>query len=223
MPTLSLADEFFLVNHDRRGKPLIRRELLGGGLAAALLAELVMQRRAGMRDGRVTVLAAQDRGDEADEADPADRADEATDFMLRSVAGQATSYPIRTWVDNLDDTAYELIARRVTERGIVRRVRTRRLLGAARERFPAATREAVGPLVSLDEVIEDPERADVQRALLVTMVAATGAEHALASEPDRDRVRAAVARLAESLPADLAELLAGFDEAITARLLSIRR
>jgi len=212
MPSFPLADEFFLINHnDLTGKPLIRRDLLGLGLVVALLAELIIEGRVGMRDGRVVML------------DRAGNGDDATDFVIASLAAQWSNYPVRTWTDNLDDTAYELVARRLVERGTVRRVQARRLLGSRKDVFLAARREAVQPLLLLDGVIKNPEEADVQRALLVTMVAATGVEHALATLPDRDRVRAAVTELSAGLSTELTELVAGFEEAITARLLSIRR
>lgn len=212
MQKFPLADEFFLINHnDLTGKPVIRRDLLNLGLVVALLAELIMDGRVGMREGRATVL------------DETGHGDNATDFIIASLAAQWSTYPVRTWTDNLDDTAYELVARRLVERGTVRRVRTRQLLGSRKDIFLTAKREAVQPLLLMEAMIKNPEDADVQGALLLTMVATAGAEHVLASLPDRDRVRAAVTELSASLSAELTELIAGFEEAITARLLSIRR
>ena len=212
MSNFPLADEFFLINHnDLTGRPLIRRDLLGLGLVVALLAELIVEGRVGIREGRVIVL------------DKASHGDDASDFIITGLAAQWSNYPVRTWTDNLDDTAYELVARRLVERGTVQRGRTRRLFGPRKDVFLPAKREAVQPLLLLDSAIKNPEEADVQRALLITMVAATGAEHVLASLPDRDRVRTAVTELSASLSAELTELVAGFEEAITARLLSIRR
>lgn len=212
MPTFPLADEFFLINHDDlNGKPLLRRDLLGSGLVVALLAELIMQDRAALREGRVTVLDREAHGDDA------------TDFVIDSLEMQRSAHSVRVWTDNLDDTAYELVARRLVARGVVRRVRPRRLLGTRKEHFPSVHRDAVQPLVSLNEVIENPGQADAQQALLVAMMAATGAERVLANEPDRDRINTAVARLVGRLPAELAQLLTGLEEAIAARLLSVRR
>lgn len=133
MPSFPLADEFFLINHDLTGKPLIRRDLLGLGLVVALLAELIMEGRVGMRDGRVVVL------------DRAGNGDDATDFIIASLAAQWSNYPVRTWTDNLDDTAYELVARRLVERGTVRRVQARRLLGSRKDVFLAARRRRSSP------------------------------------------------------------------------------
>ncbi len=213
MSNFPLADEFFLINHnDLTGKPLIRRDLLGLGLVVALLAELIMEGRVGMREDRVLLLDQTRHGD-----------DDATDFIIASLAAQWSNYPVRTWTDNLDDTAYELVARRLVERGTVRRVRPRGMLGSRKEVFLPAKREAVHPVLLLDGVIKNPERADAQRALLVTMAAVVGAEKALVNQPDPDRVRAAVTELSAGLSAELTELVAGFEEAITARLLSIRR
>lgn len=212
MQKLRLADEFFLINHDHlTGRPAIRRDLLGSGLVAALLAELVIDGRLAMDEGRVSVL------------DPSSHGDDATDFLVTTLSAQRACHPVRTWTENLDDTAYELIARRLVERDTVHRVRPRRLLGPRRDLFPAAKREAVEPLLRLDAVIRNPIGADVHRAVSVVLVVAAGAEHVLATDLDRDRVRTGVAELANGLPADLKELVGGFEAAVAALLLSIRR
>jgi Golgi phosphoprotein 3 (GPP34) len=212
MQNLRLADEFFLINHDHRnGKPLIRRDLLGAGLVAALLAELIIDGRLAMDDGRVTVL------------DRCSHCDNATDFMVTSIAAQQATYPVRTWTDNLDDTAYELTARRLIECGTVWRVRPRRLLGPRRDLFPAVRRASVESLLRLNAVIKNPAGADIHRAASVVLIATAGADHLLATDLDREQLRTGVAELTNSLPADLKELVAGFEAAVAARLLTIQR
>ncbi len=212
MQNFRLADDFFLINHDHRnGKPLVRRDLLGAGLVAALLAELIIDGRLAMDDGRVTVL------------DSCRHDDHATDFMVASIAAQQTAYPVRTWTDNLDDTAYELTARRLIECGTVRRVRPRRLLGPRRDLFPTAKRTSVESLLRLNAVIGNPAGADIHGATSVVLIAASGANHLLAPHLDREQLQTAVAQLMKRLSADLKELVAGFEAAVTARLLTIQR
>jgi hypothetical protein len=212
MHNFRLADEFFLINHDHRnGKPLIRRDLLGAGLVAALLAELIIDGRLAMDDGRVTVL------------DRCSHDDNATDFMITSIAAQQAVYPVRTWTDNLDDTAYELTARRLIECGTVRRVRPRWLLGPRRDLFPGAMRASVESLLRLNAVIKNPAGADIHGAASVVLIAAAGAGHLLATDLDREQLRTGVAGLTNSLSADLKELVAGFEAAVAARLLTIQR
>jgi Golgi phosphoprotein 3 (GPP34) len=211
MQNFRLADDFFLINHDHRnGKPLIHRDLLGAGLVAALLAELIIDGRLAMDDGRVTVL------------DRCRHDDNATDFMVASIAAQQAAYPVRTWTDNLDDTAYELTARRLIECGTVRRVRPWRLLGPRRDLFPAAMRTSVQSLLRLNAVIKNPAAADIPGAASVALIAAVGANHLLATDLDREQLRTGVAELTNSLPADLQELVAGFEAAVAARLLTIQ-
>ena len=212
MQNFRLADNFFLINHDHHnGKPLVRRDLLGAGLVAALLAELIIDGRLAMDDGRVTVL------------DRCSHDDNATDFMVTSVAAQQVAYPVRTWTDNLDDTAYELTARRLIACGTVWRVRSRRFLGPRRDLFPAVRRAWVESLLRLNAVIKSPASADIHGAASVVLIAAAGADHLLATDLDREQLRTGVAQLMKRLSADLKELFAGFEAAVAARLLTIQR
>lgn len=212
MHDLRLGDEFFLLNHDQlTGRPTINRQLLGGGLVAALLAELIMERRATVREGRVCVL------------DRTARGEDAGDFMVDSLAAQRTTHPVRTWTENLDETAYELVARRLVERRTIRRIQPRRLLGPRKDLFPAASREAVQPLLSLDTMIHGQGGADVQRTMVAALLRAAEADHVLAVDLDRDRVETVIAGWIDELPAAYRELLAGFEAAVVALSLSIRR
>lgn len=212
MQNFRLANEFFLISHDHHtGKPVMRRDLLGAGLVAALLAELIIDGRLAMDDGRVTVL------------DCSNHDNQATDFMVTSIAAQPATYPVRTWTENLDDTAYELTARRLIECGTVRRVRPRRLIGPRRDLFPTALSTPVESLLRLTAAIKNPAGADLHGAVSVVLIATVGATHVLVTNLDRERVQASVAELANGLPADLKELVAGFEAAVAARLLSMRR
>lgn len=212
MHDFRLADEFFLLNHDQlTGKPTISRQLLGGGLVAALFAELIMERRVTVHAGRVSVL------------DRAARGEAAGDFMVDSLAAQRTTHPVRTWTGNLDETAYELVARRLVERGTVRRVQPRRLLGSRKDLFPAARRDAVHPLLWLDTMINGQSRADLQRMLVAALLSMAGADHMLAVELDRDQVRTVIAGWIDGLPGPYQELVTGFEAAVVALSLSIRR
>jgi len=206
------GDEFFLLNHDQlTGRPTINRQFLGGGLVAALLAELIMERRATVREGRVCVL------------DRTARGAAAGDFLVDSLAAQRTAHPVRTWTENLDETAYELVARRLVERRTVRRVRPRRLLGARKDLFPAASREAVQPLLWLDTMIHAPGTADVQRSVVAALLRAAEADHMLAVDLDRGRVGTVIAGWIEGLPPAYRALITGFEAAVVALSLSIRR
>lgn len=212
MTEIRLADEFFLINHDQlTGKPVLCRDLLGSGLVTALLAELIMEGRLAVNDGRVTLL------------DPSSHDDQAADFIVTHAATQPRTYPVRTWTEMLDETAYELIARRLLRRGIVRRVRPRRLLGRRRDLFPAARREAVEPVLRLHAVVRNPAGVDPHPALSVVLIATAGAEHVLGMGLDRDRIRKAVAELATGLSPDFTELIAGFAAVVAARLPTLRR
>lgn len=210
MNEFRLGDEFFLVSHDQlTGRPALSRRILGLGLVAALLGELMIDGRIALRHERVTLV------------DGSGRGDGPGDFLVDSIAEQKTPHPVRTWVKNLSDIAHELVARRLVERGTVRRVRARLLPRA--DTFPVAKREAVQPLLTLDAVLRGQRRPTDQQRLLTTLLGVAGVEHVLAADLDRCLVRAAVAELADGLPADLIELVAGFDATIVALSLSIPR
>ncbi len=211
MHDFRLGDEFFLINHDQlTGRPALNRSLLGFGLVAALLGELMIDGRIALRHDRVIIIEGRSRGDGPG------------DFLVDSIAEQKTPHPVRTWLENLGDIAYELVARRLVERETVRRVRARRFLPGS-DTFPVAKREAVQPLLTLDAVVRGQHRPAVQQRLLSALLSTAGAEHLLAVDLDRSLVRAAVVELAEGLPADHADLVAGFDAAVVALSLSIPR
>lgn len=213
MQDFPLADELFLVHHDdTTGKPTVRRDLLGCGLVVALLGELSMQERVTVdADGRVAVH------------DESEHDDAAAGFVLATLAAQRRTHPVRTWTDNLDDTSYELVARRLVERGTVRRVHSRRLLRARPDTFPSAKREAATPALLLDQTLRQPRDADPQRAMLATLVATIAGENPLRSDSGQDRTHSIAAQLADELPPQLQYLATGLEAAVTARLLSIRR
>ena len=128
MHSYRLSDEFFLIGHDEfTGKPAINRELIACGLSAALLAELMISGQLGMQDGRVTLL------------DTAPTGELVSDQVLELVGQQRKEHTVRTWTEHLGEPAYELVARRLVDEGVVRREEARRMLG----RSPNVSRRSI--------------------------------------------------------------------------------
>lgn len=214
MDNFRIGDEFFLITHDAdSGKPRISRELAGAGLVAALIAELILEERATISSGLVQLTGETETGEAG------------SDFLARSLADQHADHPVRTWIQNLGEIGYELITRRLVERGTLRRVQPRRKLGLARTKdsFPAADREAVEPGLWLNIVAVNPEQADPQRRTLAGLLAAAGGESLLPAARERPGMRSALNDLAADLPDDLTELIRGFREAVVTLSVSVRR
>lgn len=214
MDNFRIGDEFFLITHDGdTGRPRISRELAGAGLVAGLIAELVLEERARIDSGLVQLCGDTDTGEAA------------SDFLARSLADQHADHPVRTWIQNLGEIGYELITRRLVERGTLRRVQARRRLGLARgkDTFPAADKEAVEPALWLNIVAVNPEQADTQRRTLAGLLVAAGGEGLLPAARERPGMRSALSDLAAELPEDLQQLIRGFREAVLTLSISVRR
>jgi hypothetical protein len=104
-PSFSLSEEFFLLAHDdTTGKPLISTDILGLGLAAALLAQLLPDERIAItREGGVLLRRFEATG----------RA--ATDQLVKKIndahAGRPGAlYPVEDWLRHLRDDAYAEVA-----------------------------------------------------------------------------------------------------------------
>lgn len=214
MDNFRIGDEFFLITHDGdTGRPRISRELAGAGLVAALIGELILEERATIDSGLVRLTGDTDTGEAA------------SDFLARSIVDQHADHPVRTWIQNLGEIGYELITRRLVERGTLRRVQPRRKLGLSRgkDAFPAADREAVEPGLWLNIVAVNPEQADTQRRALAGLLVAAGGEGLLPAARERPGMRSALSDLAAELPRDLTELVQGFRESVVTLSVSVRR
>jgi Golgi phosphoprotein 3 (GPP34) len=213
MHSYRLSDEFFLIGHDEfTGKPAINRELIACGLSAALLAELMILGRLCMHDGRVALL----------DTTPAGEA--VADQVLDLVAQQSKEHTVRTWTEHLGEPAYELVARRLVDEGVVRREQSRRMLGRGGDRFPPVDLyQAARARLWLGHMITHPLEMDLQRTISAGLVTAVGVERVLGLELDSQQIRDIVSERVSHLPEDLQSLLLGVNAAVAALSLTIRR
>ncbi|AGL18277.1 GPP34 family phosphoprotein [Actinoplanes sp. N902-109] len=117
-PQGPLADDLYLAAHDTvRGRCALTPATLGLGLAAGLLAELVLDRRIDLRADRLTVLDDRTTGD----------------LATAAVLGQLLREHrrgVRDWLAFLaTGVAADLVARRLTRAGLLERTARRGLFG----------------------------------------------------------------------------------------------
>jgi len=198
-----LVRRMFLILHDPfTGKPQIGHDLLRTGLVAAELAALTMARHIGMENDCIVV--AETRGTESDEIDS---------FVVEGIQRQDSAHTVRSWVDALGETVYDMVARTLLAEGTVRRVQGgRRLVGRSPDRFPALDlMRAAGPRLRLEHMLRTPHERDLAAAVTAAVLGALKVERVLDVDRDRATVKASVAAAASALPVDLRSLVAGVE------------
>jgi hypothetical protein len=210
-PQLPLADDLFLTAHDTvKGKSLLTSATLGLGLAAALLAELVLWRRLDVVDGKIMII------DDRPTGDPAVTA--VLDQLLREGHHRA----VRDWIAFLaTGIASDLVERRLSRAGLVQRQEKRGLLGAKVFFVPADTMIAGWPATRIRTDLSREEMLDVPDLVLAGLILATGLDqHVFATLDNRGRDQL-FDQLRRRLPAMLQDLIghaeAAVGEAVMAR------
>ncbi|MEV6527754.1 GPP34 family phosphoprotein [Longispora sp. NPDC051575] len=159
---LRLADELFLlVHHPRHGRPLIGAELLGIGLVGAVLAELWLEGRLTVEEGRLTPREAQAE-------------DLVADHFLRSMSSLSQEphpEPWR-WVTVFKGESARLVGQRLAADGLITRERGLSYLLRPEVRCPP-TAAGIGrsPTVNLGRhLLDERTPPDVQTAMLAALV-----------------------------------------------------
>ena len=192
----SLVVDFFLIAHDPfdDGKLVISTELLGCGLVAAELADLILARRLGVEDD---ILVVTERGGQLDDVD---------DYVIEAVGGQDSVHPVRTWIEPLQDGLYALVAGKLVESGIVRRQQSTRRIGRGRspDRYPANDLlAACRPQQQLEEALRAPRDLTLPQGMLAALVGVLGIEGQLNIGIERSILRELLGEIQQYLPTDL--------------------
>jgi len=161
---LPLADDLYLAAHDSaRGRCLLTPTTLGLGLAAGLLAELVLWRRLEVQDTRLTVI------DERPTGEP------ATGAVLEQMLREGQHRLVREWIAFLAiGVSTDLVERRLARAGIVQRKEKRGLLGTKVRFVPTDLSTAGWPGTRIRIAATRGELLDIPDLVLTGLVLATG-------------------------------------------------
>jgi hypothetical protein len=142
---LLVADEFFLIAHnDSRGKAKLHPSATGLGLAAGLLAELILFGQITVSGGLVTLI------------------------------GESQHQAVRTWLAFLAQSSTTSVGERLARAGVLRRQENRRLLRTTVSYLPIDLNAAAWPATRLRALVERPEQPLVSDTTLLGLVAAAG-------------------------------------------------
>ncbi|MGA5298865.1 GOLPH3/VPS74 family protein [Nucisporomicrobium flavum] len=201
---LPLADDLYLAAHDSaRSRCLLTPATLGLGLAAALLAELVLWRRLDVRDNHIVVI------DDQPTPDP------ATAAVLGQLLRESHHRRIRDWISFLaTGVATDLVERRLARAGVVQRQEKRGLLGTKVRFVPVDTSVAGWPGTRIRIAAGRGEMLDTSDLVLTGLVLATGLDqHVLVTLEAHERDQL-FGQLRRRLPAMLQHLVGHAEAAV---------
>jgi hypothetical protein len=207
---LGLAEEFFLVNHNREGDAYIGESSLGLGVAGAILIELAQA-------GLITV------GERVVVDDSADRAGHPYSVFADLIA---TADPERRdqqlwrWVRDLQGEALRQVSQRLEDAGLVTPEDSRsplRWLGRKLRYRPSTDPAAGAPASSLRRLLTRVEADDVPTVALAALVDVTEGHECILVKLPRAQMRQRIEGLAATLPPWTRDVVAAVDRAIVER------
>ncbi|MCE7007134.1 GPP34 family phosphoprotein [Kibdelosporangium philippinense] len=223
--SLRLADEFFLVAHNHDADTIVPRLHDTGielGLAGALLAELVLDRRLEVADGRVIVF------------DPSPPNDQLAASMLRDIVTEPP-HSVRVWLEYLSQDARDKVGSRLHVAGHLAQVRLRKWWGGPAMQYRAVNAEqALIPEVRLHDLLARPhpglevtrismDHKLMQDVTLAALAHSTGLLSALLWYHGPHRARSQLDEMRRALPAPLLELAKQTEAAVGDAVLGRRR
>jgi hypothetical protein len=203
-----LADDFYLLaHHEITGRPFLHPRVTGLGLAAALLAELILTGHLSIEGGEPVLL----------------QKPPAADELSRRVLGVLRSEPghlARVWLLYLARTAAPEVARRLAQAGYLTSVASRRPWRSPRW-VPADRDCGFAPIVRVRPALDAARPASVPQVVLAGLALACGLGPRLLSYGPPGARRCVEDHVGQ-LPASLRELIAQTQTAADGLLLSQR-
>jgi hypothetical protein len=210
-----LADQFFLIAHeDRTGRSRLHPRATGLGLAAALLAELMLEGRLRIFEGDLHVASRQPPRDSLSH--------DILDLLL----AQPQHRDVRTWLAYLSQDAAVKVGERMMRSGAVEPVTRRKMLSTQTLYMPntAAQRNAAAwaPARLANLLVRGLEMT-VSDRILAGLVAATGLTRYVLYDFELHRQAFLLLPSAvDSLPGDLRQLIE-YTEASVGSVLTVGR
>lgn len=213
MPEIFLADRLFMIAHDEvTGKPAVNPDLLGSGLAGALLADLVFTDRIDVVNNTVVLYNAAPTGESV------------LDRLLEQIGRQDGDHLVRTWVEHLRDSSAQQVSTHLLQRRTVYEERSRSLLGRTSVRYLALDPlSSAAPRAILGSAIERGDALHDHDGVTAALIGAMQAEQVLMLMWTRAQYEAAIQRVVDHLPENLRGIVGGVRAAISASALTVRR
>ncbi len=209
-PDLRLHEEYFLLAHDDyTGRARLGADVLGAGVAGALLADLVVLGCLDVTGGHVAVR------------DAGAALDGVGGDAVSAIAGRAR--PVPWWLESLGASAFPRTGEQLVRRGVL--TRSRAGLFRSRLRYPAVDALlAAGPRVRLRHEAEAarPVPPDPAVAALAALAVRTGLGGVVADAANRS-VRDGLLALARAVPVAVRPVVDGLDEALIRMALTTPR
>jgi hypothetical protein len=187
--TMNLAEEFTLLAYADDGTPETDSTRLDHGLGGAVLLELVLAERLGMRDGKVAVRS------------PVPTGDPLIDDALARMAADGKERKPGHWVQQFAKGTRGRVLDALVTRGVLRRERGKVLLVFPRTTYPAA--HGVEPVAEAEarrrmrNAVAGSGAVEPRTAALCALIAATGLDRKVFADMDRKQVKTRLKEISE--------------------------
>lgn len=161
-PLLVADDSYLVAHHDVTGRPRKHPGAVGFGLAAGLLAELMLCGRLTVRSDTVRVVSAQPPPDALSHT------------VLDHVASEQQPHGLTTWLTFLAYQAASQVAQRLERAGLLERQQARRLLRTESVWVPTDMSAAAWPGTRLRMLLQREQRLELADVVLAGLVDAVG-------------------------------------------------
>jgi Golgi phosphoprotein 3 GPP34 len=207
----STADRLYLMAHDdRTGNAKIPGRVLGLGLGAALLADLVLDQRITVRNGSVAVL---------HQSRPPH--DQLAARLLDFLYAEAPRHTLGTWLAFFARDATTSVAQRLVRAGFLREVVTRRMFTTRISYEPVNLAVSALPAIGIRNLVVEGRRLSVDDVTLLGLIDAARLRPEVLWDVS-GRTFQYLEQCVKRLPGPLLELIAETETAVHEAVMSHR-
>jgi len=207
-----LANHFYFIAHvDSTGKLRLNPRVAGLGLGAALLAELMVQRRVAVQNGDIVVT------------NPHPTEDLLQHQVLDRILSEPKRHPIRDWLSYLGTSAIDDVAQRLTRAGALEVYEAKKLFGGVERRYtPVSMNDAAWPAVRLARALAMGGELDLADQALAGIIKATALDRHVLKDDAGGRASRYLASIIAGLPEPLRLLVVETEITVGRAVLSQR-